>query len=160
MIYYNKDVRSILRLLQGDLPLVTRPFQDLALCMNISENDVIDKIKELEAEGIIRRWGAILRHNQVGYIANAMVAWKTEEEQADIVGNIMAEFTEISHCYLREVPDEFDYNMFTMIHAHNDQELRDLIDTIAEQTGLTDYVVIKSLKELKKASMEYIRGED
>lgn len=157
---YDKDDRKILKLLQGDLPVVSRPFRDLALSMNISEEEIIERVNQLQARGAIRRCGAILRHYQAGYVTNAMVAWKTAPDQADKAGNIMALYNEISHCYLRDVPAEFEYNMFCMIHAHNDQELSDLIDRISKQTGLTDCIVIKSLTEFKKASMEYIRGED
>ncbi len=157
---YDKEDRKILKLLQGDLPLVSRPFQDLALSLNITEADIIEKINKLQAEGTLRRCGAIVRHHPAGYVVNAMVAWKTEGEQAESAGNIMAGFKEISHCYLREVPDEFGYNMFSMIHAHDNQELMQVLNRIAEQTELTDYIIIKSLKEFKKASMEYIIGED
>jgi DNA-binding Lrp family transcriptional regulator len=157
---YDKDDKKIIKLLQGDISVESRPFRDLAQSMNMSEEDIIGRVQNLQEKGTIRRWGAVLRHRQAGFTSNAMVAWKVGVEQADETGSIMAGFREISHCYLREVPDGFGYNMFTMIHARSDQELRGLIDRVSEQTGLTDYIVIKSLKELKKASMEYIIGED
>jgi DNA-binding Lrp family transcriptional regulator len=157
---FDEDDRKILKLLQGDIPVESHPFRDLAQAMNISEEDIIGRVQNLQKKGVIRRWGAVLRHQQAGFVVNAMVAWKLGAGQADESGNIMAGFKEISHCYLREVPDEFGYNLFSMIHARSDQELRELIDRVSEQTGLTDYIVIKSLREFKKASMEYIRGED
>ena len=153
---FDEDDRKILKLLQGDIPVESHPFRDLAQAMNISEEDIISRVQNLQKKGAIRRWGAVLRHQQAGFIANAMVAWKVGAGQADESGNIMAVFKEISHCYLRQVPDEFGYNMFSMIHARSDKELRELIDRVSEQTGLTDYIVIKSLKEFKKASMKYV----
>lgn len=153
---FDEDDRKILKLLQGDIPVESHPFRDLAQAMNISEEDIIGRVQNLQKKGVIRRWGAVLRHQQAGFVANAMVAWKVGEGQADESGNIMAGSKEISHCYLREVPDEFGYNLFSMIHARSDQELRELIDRVSEQTGLTDYIVIKSLKEFKKASMKYV----
>ncbi len=157
---YDEDDRKILRLLQGDLPMESHPFRDLAQAMNMLEEDIIGRVQKLQEKGTIRRWGAVLRHQQAGFVANAMVAWKAGAEQGDESGSLMAGFKEISHCYLREVPDEFGYNMFSMIHARTDQELKELIGKVSDQTGLKDYIVIKSLKEFKKASMEYITGED
>jgi DNA-binding Lrp family transcriptional regulator len=157
---YDKDDKKILKLLQGDLPLESRPFQELAQVMNITEDDIISRVLNLREKGTIRRWGAVLRHRQAGFVANAMVAWKAGPEQVDEVGNIMAGFREISHCYLREVPNEFGYNMFTMIHARSSKELREFIEKVSKKTGITDYIIIKSIKEFKKASMVYIRGED
>lgn len=153
---FDEDDRKILKLLQGDIPVESHPFRDLAQAMNISEEDIIGRVQNLQKKGVIRRWGAVLRHQQAGFVANAMVAWKLGAGQADESGNIMAGFKEISHCYLRQVPDEFGYNMFSMIHARSDIELRELIDRVSEQTELTDYIVIKSLKELKKSSMKYV----
>lgn len=157
---YDEYDRGILKLVQGDIPLESRPFSNIAQSMNISEEDILERVQDLLKKGTIRRWGAVLRHQQAGFTTNAMVAWKASSEQSDAAGCIMAGFKEVSHCYIREVPDEFGYNMFSMIHARNDLELKGIIARISEQTGLMDFVVIKSLREFKKASMEYIKGED
>jgi DNA-binding Lrp family transcriptional regulator len=148
--------RSIIGLVQGDLPLQSRPFLDLAQDLGISEAEIVARVRSLQGQGILRRWGAVLRHRQAGFVANAMVAWKVEAERADELGQALAEFKEISHCYLREVPDEFAYNLFTMLHARTEEELEEILSLASLRTGLQDYLVIKSLKELKKASMQYV----
>lgn len=148
--------RQILQFIQGDLPLVSNPFAELAKSLDVAEEDIVKRIKSLQEVGIIRRFGAVLRHQKAGYNTNAMVAWLVDEKDADRIGNLMAEHTQISHCYLREVPEEFGYNLFTMIHAKSQPQLDDIIEYIAKLTGLNDYKVLKSLKELKKVSMKYI----
>jgi DNA-binding Lrp family transcriptional regulator len=147
---------NIIRLLQGDLPVQSHPFWDLAKSLGVSEHEIVARIRGLQRQGVLRRWGAVLRHRQAGYLANAMVAWNVEPERADEVGHIMAGFKEISHCYLREVPDTFSYSLFAMLHARSDEELGELIARVSQRTGLQDYLVIKSLKEFKKASMKYV----
>ncbi len=148
--------KKIISLLQGDLPLEPRPFYGLAQQLQISEQEIIDRIIKMQQMGIIRRWGAVLRHRQAGYTANAMVAWKVEASEADHTGRLMAEFKEISHCYLRQVPNLFAYNLFAMMHAHDEDELRRIIGEVSKRTGIDDYAVIRSLKEYKKVSMQYI----
>lgn len=148
--------RSIIALLQGDLPIKSHPFEDLALTLGIPEQAIVARIEELAGAGIVRRLGAVLRHRQAGYLANAMVAWRVAPERADEAGRIMAEFLEISHCYLREVPDSFGYSLFAMLHARSEEQLKELVVQVAERTGLQDYLIIKSLKEFKKASMKYV----
>ena len=148
--------RSIIGLVQGDLPLQSRPFLALAQDLGISEAEIVARVRRLQGQGILRRWGAVLRHRQAGFVANAMVAWKVEAERADELGQALAEFKEISHCYLREVPDEFAYNLFTMLHARTEEEIEDILARASLRTGVQDYLVIKSLKELKKASMQYV----
>jgi len=153
---YDDIDAKIIKLLQDDIPLQSHPFAELANSLAISETEVLDRIRAMQDRGIIRRWGAVLRHQQAGYNANAMVAWRVDEEKADECGKIMASVQEVSHCYLREVPVDFSYGIFTMVHAKNDQELTATIEKIAELTGLTDYNVLKSLREFKKVSMKYI----
>lgn len=148
--------REIIRLLQSDIPLETRPFARLAQQLGITESDIVARIEAMRTNGQLRRWGAVLRHHQAGYIANAMVAWRAKPEQADQAGEIMAAFKEISHCYLRQVPEDFGYNLFTMVHARSTAELEALISQIALRSGLSDYAVIASLRELKKASVQYV----
>jgi len=148
--------RDIIALLQGDLPLESRPFCELAQQLNISEQEIVERIRKMQQQGILRRWGAVLRHQQAGYLANAMVAWKVESAQADKAGKVMAGFKEISHCYLRKVPNTFAYNLFAMVHAHNEDELIQLVREVSQRVNLEDYKVIRSLKEYKKASMKYV----
>lgn len=148
--------RAIIALLQGDLPLESRPFDKLARQLNITETEILTRIKKMQQKGLLRRWGAVLRHRQAGYLTNAMVAWKVEPAGADEAGGIMAGFQAVSHCYLRRVPDSFGYNMFTMIHAHNEPELLHLVGQVSQSTGIKDYIILKSLKEFKKASMKYV----
>ncbi|MDD4170741.1 MAG: AsnC family transcriptional regulator [Syntrophomonas sp.] len=153
---YDAIDRGIIALIQGDLPLKTRPFQKLAEELGISEQEIVERIQLWGQKGIMRRWGVVLRHQQAGYGSNAMVAWKAGLESADEAGRIMAGYKSISHCYLRQVPDSFPYNLFSMIHAQSEEQLMKIVDAAAQQTGLSEYIVIRSLKEFKKASMKYI----
>jgi DNA-binding Lrp family transcriptional regulator len=153
---FDKIDHAIIKLVQEDLPLAPRPFYHLAQSLEISEGEIVDRIEKLTRSGIIRRWGAVLRHQQAGFTANAMVAWQVAEVDADEAGHIMSQYAQVSHCYLRRVPAEFGYNLFAMFHAHSDLELRKLVEEVAEKTGIQDYAVITSLKEFKKVSMRYV----
>lgn len=152
---YDDIDREIVRLIQGDLALVSRPYENLARQMGISEAAIVARINTMQERGLIRRFGAVLRHQKAGYTVNAMVAWKIDNEGAEQAGTIMATYNEISHCYLREVQNEFAYNLFSMIHAKSDDELSQLLGDISQATGIKDYTVLKSVRELKKQSMQY-----
>ncbi|HPF20816.1 MAG TPA: Lrp/AsnC family transcriptional regulator [Syntrophomonas sp.] len=155
MMYEDEKIRRIIQFLQGDIPLESRPFQKLAVDLEISEEEVLERIQDLQKQGVVRRWGAVLRHQQAGYTCNAMVAWKVGPIEADRAGEAMAEFHEVSHCYLREVSADFGYNLFSMVHARSQTDLAETISRIADVTGLDDYVVLNSIRELKKVSMRF-----
>ncbi len=148
--------KSIIGLIQGDLPLEAHPFEALSEQIGISEAEVVARIGKLQTTGAMRRWGAVLRHQQAGYKHNALVAWKVEAADSEETGKRMSASQEISHCYLRKVPPEFPYNLFTMIHARSEEELISIIQRIANDNKLNDYVIVKSIREFKKASMVYV----
>lgn len=154
MQYDNIDI-EIIKLIQADLPVENRPYRDLAEKLDISEEEIIFRICRLKEEGIIRRIGAILRHQKAGFKVNAMVAWKVDESRADKIGNIMAGYDKVSHCYLRDVPEEFGYNLFTMIHACSEEQLIRTVKDISNSTAVCNYIILRSQKELKKSSMVY-----
>ena len=147
--------REIIKFVQGDIPLESRPFFPLAQSLDLSEEEIITRIRHWQEHGIIRRFAAILGHYQAGFTANALVVWKINTEDADRIGMKMASYDQVSHCYLRDVPEEFAYNFFTMIHAGSDKQLEKMVEDMAWQTGIKDYIIIRSIRELRKVSMEY-----
>jgi len=152
----NELEKGIIKLLQGDLPLKPHPYEDIARQYSVSEEEIVKTIKQMYERKQIRRFGAVLYHRQVGYKYNAMVAWRIPETEADRIGETMASYHEISHCYLRETPADFPYSLFTMIHCRSREHLDEVLRDIVKQTGIGSHIVLKSLRELKKVSMEYV----
>lgn len=147
--------QRLIAFIQADIPLESRPYQRIAQDLGISEDEVQARIHNLWDKGFLRRFGAVLRHQKAGYDSNAMVVWQVKPEQADEKGQILAGYGEVSHCYWRETPPEFGCNLFTMIHARSEGDLKDIVLRISRETELTGYTIIKSIKEFKKVSMTY-----
>ena len=93
--------KKIIALMQTDIPVIKRPFLEMAEKIGITEDKFLGVLKDLDKRGLIRRFGATLKHQKSGFKANAMVAWKVPEERVEKTGNIMATFHEITHCYRR-----------------------------------------------------------
>ena len=83
-----------------------------------------------------------------------MVVWAVPDERCTEVGNRFATFREVSHCYQRTPPFAGRYNLFTMIHLRNGP-LDTLLENMSSAVSISDYIVLESLAELKKTSMEY-----
>jgi len=159
-MYYDDVETGLIEMLQGDIPLKPKPYEDLAKRLNCSEEELVARISDLKEMGRIRRLGAVLRHRQAGYDFNAMVVFKAGPEQEDRAGAVLAGYKEVTHCYSRQVPGDFGYNLFAMVHLRDEAELKPLLADMAANTGLADYLAIKSLREFKKTSMKYIRRRD
>lgn len=147
--------RKIIHYLQEDLPLTVRPFAVLAEKIGIREEELIEKIKLLKEQGMLRRFGANINHQLVGFKANAMVGWYVPEDRVEEIGHAMATFKEVSHCYQRRIQGKWRYNLFTMVHSKSKKDCQGIARRIAEKTGIKDYVLLLTLKEYKKTSPKY-----
>ncbi|MBN1545697.1 MAG: Lrp/AsnC family transcriptional regulator [Syntrophaceae bacterium] len=146
--------KIIIRFLQGDLPVTQRPFAALEAQADISEDEVVATLKRWQKDRTIRKLSGLIRHRKAGYVRNAMVAWAVPAERIDEVGICLAAFPEVTHCYQREPAFTGKYNLFTMIHQ-KDIPLEALLEKMAATIKIQDYLVLESLAELKKTSMEY-----
>lgn len=160
-IKFTEIEENILALAGGTLSESATPYADIAEKAGTDENTVIELLTRLKDEKIIRRFGATLRHQKAGYGANAMVAWRVEDDQnPEKIGEQMAKRPEISHCYLRSVFPEWRYNLYTMIHGKGLDDCKKVVNELMAETGITDYCILKSLKELKKTSMKYFEFKE
>jgi len=144
---------AVLKTLQGDLPLDSRPFNAIAQQLGLPEEEVICIINSFLKKGVIRRVGAVLGHRALGFAANAMILWAVAEEQVQDMGRKLSSFPEVTHCYHRQAPAGWNYNIFTMVHAPSREICLEKIKTISQKTGLDDYQVLFSTIEFKKTSI-------
>ena len=150
------DKRIIARL-QGDLPLTSRPFAELAAALDISETEVVARVARLAEAKVMRRFGATLRHQQSGFPANVMVAWQVPEDQVERVGQVLSSFRQVSHCYWRKPCRGFVYNLYSMVHGVSRQQCRQVVEEMVQATGIGPerHALLFSVEELKKTSMQY-----
>ena len=149
-----KEEIKIAHCIQEDISLEERPFASIGVRTGISEGEVIDIINGLRGRGVIRKFGAVLRHWEAGYRENAMVLWAVPEERCNEVGGILASRKEITHCYERTPPFEGKYTVFSMIHSAQGG-LDEFVKKISKAIDIRDYLILKSEEEYKKTSMEY-----
>jgi siroheme decarboxylase len=147
--------KSVIRELTGDLPVTAQPFAPIARQLGISQRSFLNIVRKLKDEGFIRRFGATLRHRNSGFAANAMVVWRVPEERIQAVGRAMASYKEVTHCYHRKPEGNWSYNLFTMIHGAKEESCRRIAEKISHDTGIADYQLLFSQRELKKTTMRY-----
>ena len=146
------DIR-LLKSTQDGIPVTSEPFKEIAKELRLSENEVLNRLKSLRKEGVIRRFGASIGHRIIGISANAMCTWNVPDERVEEVGAIMAGFPEVTHCYERPRYPDWKYNLFTMIHAYTREECEKIAKEISIATGITDYSILFSEREFKKTGV-------
>ena len=152
-----------------DIPHSLTPFKDWGVSC--------DELREDLASKRMRRFGAILRHQNAGYAFNAMVCFNIDERRVilndeaakdpvksyDLIaqaGSLLASNPHVSHCYERPSFDGFPYNVYAMMHANSaeqlDQFFADCVKALnALQSTPVEYVVLRSVQELKKTSFKF-----
>ena len=143
---------ALVRAVQGDIGDAEFPFQDLGL----DEEQVLARLRKWKANGTIRRFGALVRHQKMGFAFNGMSTWDVADDRIARLGRSFAELTYVSHCYRRPRFPEWPFNLYAMVHAKTAEELEAHIAEMRALSGL-DCDVLVSQKEYKKASPVYYR---
>jgi len=151
--------KAVIRETQKDLPLVSRPFKEVAQKLGLEEEYVIEVLKNLKEKKVMRRFSAILFHRRVGFKANGMAVWKVEQEKVEEVGKFLASFKAVSHCYERTTNGNWKYNLFSMVHGKEKKEVLEFCEYVSKETGVKDYKVLFSTREFKKRRVELFSEE-
>jgi DNA-binding Lrp family transcriptional regulator len=151
--------KSLIRVLQRDLPIESHPFEVLARASGVSVEQLLTAAQRYLDIGWMRRFSAVLRHRSAGFGANAMTAWAVPAEKCDEFGALAATFTGVSHCYRRPTFDDWRYSLFTMIHGQTKEQCESVIAALKEKSGVTDYAILYSTKEFKKIRVQYFTPE-
>ncbi|MEA3276987.1 MAG: AsnC family transcriptional regulator [Pseudomonadota bacterium] len=130
---------ALIRAIQDGLPLVDRPYAAIGRDIGLDEQQVIARIRRLQADGDIKRFGVVVRHRELGYRANAMVVWDLPDEWVDRLGQNIGRmpFVTLSYRRPRRLPD-WPYNLFTMIHGRDRAAVLKQVEQIKRRMGLTD----------------------
>ena len=161
LINYALDI-AILRLIQDDIPMQPDPYYRLADYYCIDEAEILDRIKRLKENGVIRDFKALLSHTRAGYNVNVLTAWtatpadgETEEEAFDRVGTLLSESPLVSHCYARRCPDFWNNPVFAMMHACSEEEMERELSRLQNSLPSESVRKMKTVKEWKKTSVKY-----
>lgn len=148
--------RLVINELQQDLPLVTMPFDTMAVRLGMNEEHFLMQCQSLLQRGIIRRFSASINHNRAGFKANAMVCWIVPPDSVDVAGRQLASLPEVSHCYERKTNPLWQYNLFAMVHSHTREVCYEIVSEVSHRIGFIDYILLFSTKEFKKTRIKYL----
>lgn len=148
--------RALVDALAAGLPLVPQPFTAIADAIGSTESAVLDTIARWTASGVIRRFGVVVRHAELGYRANAMAVWQVPEADVAARGAALAAMPGITLCYRRRtVPHLWPYNLFCMVHGEARETVDATLRHAAHACGLDAHpgVVLATLARFKQRGL-------
>lgn len=151
-----RDIQvEIIKILQDDLPASLEPFTEIAKTLGIPQKELFKEIAFLLEEGYLRRVGGILAHRKIGLSYNPMIVIETKEEYIESLGEKIASFREVTHCYNRPRMEGFPYDLYAMVHSDSEKEIKEIVKKITNDERIISYKLLYSSKEYKKTSMKY-----
>jgi len=154
-ITLSKLHKEIIKYAQEDIEIKKEPFLDMINKIGIDYDTFFNALKELQEAGVMRRFASILNHRKAGFSSNAMVVWDVDVENAEQIGEKVAAFGVVSHCYLRPKYPNWPYNLFSMIHAKSKDEIDDILKEIGDEIEYKTKRLLYSSREFKKQRVKY-----
>jgi len=145
----------LVREIQEDLQIDPEPFNEVANVVGMEQEEVLQQIRQWKEDGTIRRFGASVRHQQIGFTTNGMVVFALPPERIEEAGNLLAQYKQVSHCYQRPEAPGWPYNLFAMTHCRSEEELDDLVKEMAEKIQPLEHNVLMTTAEYKKTNVKY-----
>lgn len=136
--------KVIINEIQSDFPITSRPYYELGKRLDLSESEVLDRVKRLKADGIIRRIGANFNSKRLNF-TSTLCAAKVPEEKLDRFVQMVNSYPGVTHNYLRN----HEYNIWFTFIAPNMPDIDNALQEISEVTGVTQILNLPGVKVFK-----------
>lgn len=156
------DTRVLALALRG-LPLVQAPYAALARELGLTESQVLGSLDRLETAGVLKRFGLVVLHRELGYRANGMCVFDVSDERAAAAAARLKAFPFVTLCYRRaRRPPEWRYNLYCMIHGTDREQVLlqfEKARSIAELSGAPSAILF-SRSRFKQCAGRYVATVD
>jgi DNA-binding Lrp family transcriptional regulator len=153
--------RLLIAAVQRGLPMTARPYEQIAQQIGVDEATVIARLQQLLQAGLIKRFGVVVRHHELGYRANAMVVFDVDDAAVTQLGRCIGQLDYVTLCYRRpRVLPAWPYNLFCMIHGKDRQAVLQRVAELIEGCGLQQvpHAVLFSKRRFKQTGAVYRRS--
>jgi DNA-binding Lrp family transcriptional regulator len=152
--------RQLLEHVQLGLPVCPRPYAEIGTALAMSEAEVIERLTRLKQKGLIKRMGVIVKHQELGYRANAMIVWNVPDNLVKQLGGHISRFAFVTLCYQRPRQAEWPYNLYCMIHGKDRATVLAQLEQLNIACGLAgfDREILFSRRCFKQRGAIYQRG--
>jgi DNA-binding Lrp family transcriptional regulator len=125
---------AIINGLQGDFPLSDRPYADAAMRFGITEEQLIERIKKMLANGLLTRFGPLYNAERLGG-GLTLAAMPVPATDFDRVADLLDAMPEVAHNYARD----HDLNMWFVLATETPERIDEVLVEIRERTGYPLY---------------------
>ena len=140
----SKFDKSLLNLLQGNIPVCSRPFAAMAATLGVEEDFVLERVRELKAAGYLRRIGTFFNSANLGY-RGTLVALEVAPSEICAVAETINRYNEVTHNYEREGK----FNLWFTLLTLNSEREHNILQEIKSLRGVEEMINLKSNRKYK-----------
>lgn len=147
--------RRLAAQLQDGLKLCPQPYAELATRAGMTESEVLSYLQRWQDEGLIKRFGIVVRHHEMGYRSNAMVVFDIPDDTASAIGMVLAKEQGVTLAYRRErcLPI-WSHNIYCMVHGRSRAEVLPIVERLGAIAGVVPTVLF-SVRRFKQCGARY-----
>lgn len=149
--------RPLAALAEAGLALTPRPFDIWAAALGCPGAEVLATLHHWQRNGSMRRFGAVVRHHELGFHANAMTVVVAPPSRVDAIGAALAVQPGVTLAYQRRPDHGWPYNLYFMVHGRERAAVRQLVDAALAGAGAQDlpHETLFSTRRFKQAGTRY-----
>jgi siroheme decarboxylase len=136
--------KTILNRIQSNFPLSPRPYNDIARELKLEEKDVIQRVRHLKENGIIRRIGGNFVPGKLGFVST-LCAGHVPEDRIEQFTSVVNTYPGVTHNYLRDN----HYNIWFTFIAPSEEIIDQYLIEISKKTGVTAILNLPATKVYK-----------
>ncbi len=136
--------QELLNALQWDFPLVPRPYAALAERLGNTEGELMERIRRVKDDGVLRQLSAIFDTRALGY-GSSLVAAQVDPDRIDEAAAVISEHPGVSHNYKRN----HDFNLWYTVAVPPGHRLEEHVDVLHRESGCDVTRILPTLELYK-----------
>jgi len=136
--------RAILNEIQSEFPIERRPYLEIGKRLGLGEEDVLERVKRLKENGIIRRIGGSFHSRKLNF-TSTLCAAKVPDEKLDQFVATVNRYPGVTHNYRRN----HDYNVWFTFIAPTVTDIERSLKEISEKTGVEEIRNLPAVRTFK-----------
>ncbi len=136
--------RAIVNEIQSNFPITQRPYHEIGKLFNLSESEVLERVKRLKGEEVIRRIGGNFNSKRLNFTSTLCTA-KVPEDKVDRFVQVVNSYPGVTHNYLRN----HDYNVWFTFIAPRMSDIDMALNEISEVTGVGQILNLPAVRLFK-----------
>ncbi len=131
------DIR-ILDALQQEIPLVQRPYEEIASRLRIPEPLLLERLRYLCDAGIIRGISPVIESRPMGIAAATLIALPVPPDRIAAIAEGISRYPEVSHNFRRD----HHYSLWFTLAAKDEAGIRQILEKILSETGIPEDAIL------------------